>query len=475
MPGDVDTASSCAIAARVTQAQATVQAALAAISAERREKAAEEKQSPLSIHRATTAAKSLSAHSSLTSPLVTTVADASATGTMREDVERCVRGEWELFEAETSLRLQLGRCAEHVLRGFTARPPLPTQLIEQVRLRTAEQGELRARVERLGIARVEEQRRLCSAEAGRLEQHERRVSELSQQLSRARADRDVVSAEVGRLQREEARRERAEEVTPFISALRPCFLWLWVGGMNTHTARSPGFGRRWKALRQQQAELARSEAELQGLGARAHELAARQVPRTTHTVPSVLRPRPGATRAPLSLSPSLSLSLSSLVAVVSSSPFGVDTVVRVVCVGRARPTSRGRGCAPPWPPRRSALAASSPRCRCTAVSRAFPSWKQSMLTEIYLCHACSCHEVEDGNARAGDSGAATEALCALAATSPSSREDPSAVPEEQGRAAVSRSCACIGSPCLRRCGHGVSTGGGGARAHGRGQGGGALG
>eukprot|EP01047_Picozoa_sp_COSAG01_P036332 COSAG01_NODE_2835_length_6985_cov_407.845083_8_plen_349_part_00 len=310
MPGDVDTASSCAIAARVTQAQATVQAALAAISAERRGKAAEEKQTPLSgskkggsIHRATTAAKSLSAHSSLTSPLV---ADASATGTIREDVERCVRGEWELFEAETSLRLQLGRCAEQVLNGFTARPPLPTQLIEQVRLRAAEQGELRARVERLGLARVEEQRRLCSAEAGRLEQHERRVSELSQQLSRARADRDVVSAEVGRLQREEARRERAEEVTLFLSSLRPCFLWLWVVDTNTHTVRSPGFGRRRKALRQQQAELARSEAELRGLGARAHELAARQVPRTAHAVPP----------------------LSSLVAVVSSSP----TVLTRWCV-----------------------------------------------------------------------------------------------------------------------------------------------
>jgi hypothetical protein len=26
---------------------------------------------------------------------------------------------------------------------------------------------------------------------------------------------------------------------------------------------------------------------------------------------------------------------------------------------------------------------------------------------------------------------------------------------------VSRSCACIGSPCLRHCGHGVSIGGGG--------------
>ena len=26
---------------------------------------------------------------------------------------------------------------------------------------------------------------------------------------------------------------------------------------------------------------------------------------------------------------------------------------------------------------------------------------RSVLTEIYVCHACSCHEIEDGNARAG--------------------------------------------------------------------------
>jgi hypothetical protein len=31
----------------------------------------------------------------------------------------------------------------------------------------------------------------------------------------------------------------------------------------------------------------------------------------------------------------------------------------------------------------------------TAVSPAFPSWKRSILTEIYPCHACSYHEVED--------------------------------------------------------------------------------
>eukprot|EP01047_Picozoa_sp_COSAG01_P046522 COSAG01_NODE_4377_length_5085_cov_6.039110_3_plen_142_part_00 len=35
------------------------------------------------------------------------------------------------------------------------------------------------------------------------------------------------------------------------------------------------------------------------------------------------------------------------------------------------------------------------------VSRAFPSCTRSILAEIYLCHACSCQEIEVGNARAG--------------------------------------------------------------------------
>jgi G3E family GTPase len=37
------------------------------------------------------------------------------------------------------------------------------------------------------------------------------------------------------------------------------------------------------------------------------------------------------------------------------------------------------------------------------VSRPFPSWNRSMLTEICLCHACSCllGNIEDGNGRAG--------------------------------------------------------------------------
>jgi hypothetical protein len=37
----------------------------------------------------------------------------------------------------------------------------------------------------------------------------------------------------------------------------------------------------------------------------------------------------------------------------------------------------------------------------TFVSRAFPSRNRTTLTEIYLCHASSDHEIEDGNARAG--------------------------------------------------------------------------
>jgi hypothetical protein len=41
-------------------------------------------------------------------------------------------------------------------------------------------------------------------------------------------------------------------------------------------------------------------------------------------------------------------------------------------------------------------------------------------------------------------------------------DGPAAAQREGDKAAaVSRSCACIGSPCLRHCGHGASIGGGG--------------
>jgi hypothetical protein len=50
---------------------------------------------------------------------------------------------------------------------------------------------------------------------------------------------------------------------------------------------------------------------------------------------------------------------------------------------------------------RAAQALSSASPTSLAVSWASPSCVRSILTEIYLCHACSCHEVEDGNARTG--------------------------------------------------------------------------
>jgi diketogulonate reductase-like aldo/keto reductase len=37
--------------------------------------------------------------------------------------------------------------------------------------------------------------------------------------------------------------------------------------------------------------------------------------------------------------------------------------------------------------------------------RPFPSWNRCILTEIYLCHACSYQEIKDGNGRAGCAGA----------------------------------------------------------------------
>jgi hypothetical protein len=40
----------------------------------------------------------------------------------------------------------------------------------------------------------------------------------------------------------------------------------------------------------------------------------------------------------------------------------------------------------------------------TKASRAFPCDTRSILTKVYLCHACSCHAIEDEHARAGGPG-----------------------------------------------------------------------
>jgi hypothetical protein len=49
----------------------------------------------------------------------------------------------------------------------------------------------------------------------------------------------------------------------------------------------------------------------------------------------------------------------------------------------------------------AAAAAAAAVLRAGTVSPAFPSWNRSILTEIYLCHACSYQSIEDGNAWAG--------------------------------------------------------------------------
>jgi hypothetical protein len=118
------------------------------------------------------------------------------------------------------------------------------------------------------------------------------------------------------------------------------------------------------------------------------------------------------------------------------------------------------------------VVASDP-CESVGCAAAFPSWNRSILTEIYLCHACSCHEILSGNAAAGAHPRPTTRWirwtvrcwswggCSL----PSAAAAVARVRRASSRAAaaaVSRCfLACNGSPCLRHCDHGASIGGGG--------------
>jgi hypothetical protein len=47
------------------------------------------------------------------------------------------------------------------------------------------------------------------------------------------------------------------------------------------------------------------------------------------------------------------------------------------------------------------------------VSRAFSSWNRSIVTGIYLCHACSYHEIDSGNVPAGPAHPRGDAAAAL--------------------------------------------------------------
>eukprot|EP01047_Picozoa_sp_COSAG01_P035747 COSAG01_NODE_2760_length_7120_cov_49.854253_9_plen_185_part_00 len=83
------------------------------------------------------------------------------------------------------------------------------------------------------------------------------------------------------------------------------------------------------------------------------------------------------------------------------------------------------------------------------VSWGFPSWKRSILAEIYLGRACSCHESEDGNARPGLPHAPRRDVFSPRA------------PRAQGlgrglrlvRAACVHAPLAIGSSCLEVCTH----------------------
>jgi hypothetical protein len=69
---------------------------------------------------------------------------------------------------------------------------------------------------------------------------------------------------------------------------------------------------------------------------------------------------------------------------------------------------------PPLPP--PTVTALRDRRPSRQVSRAFPSCTWSIMAEIYLCHACSYQEIEDGNAWTGcsEGGALTSAATAAA-------------------------------------------------------------
>jgi hypothetical protein len=71
------------------------------------------------------------------------------------------------------------------------------------------------------------------------------------------------------------------------------------------------------------------------------------------------------------------------------------------------------------------------------VCRAFPSCVRSILTEIYLCHAFSCHEMLSGNAAAGG-GLAADAVLDLLASPPTipARDPPVADNVDEQAAAI---------------------------------------
>jgi hypothetical protein len=81
---------------------------------------------------------------------------------------------------------------------------------------------------------------------------------------------------------------------------------------------------------------------------------------------------------------------------------------------------------------------------CSCQELLFSSWNRSTLTEIYLCHACSCHDIEDGNGRAGARAAPATAQPTPAVLCPGHTAGELVTGQRLGRA-ERRSPRCTGS------------------------------
>jgi hypothetical protein len=81
-------------------------------------------------------------------------------------------------------------------------------------------------------------------------------------------------------------------------------------------------------------------------------------------------------------------------------------------------------------------------------SAPFPSWSRSILPEIYLCHACSYHEIEDGNGAPGTPGAGRRAaaVSALPPRAARARPDAARLRPPRGRRLGVRAAAAPGVP-----------------------------
>jgi hypothetical protein len=95
-----------------------------------------------------------------------------------------------------------------------------------------------------------------------------------------------------------------------------------------------------------------------------------------------------------------------------------------------------------------------------AVSRPFSSWNRSILTDIYLCHACSCQEIlRTETAGQGGGVSADAAASALAfLIHPGTWLGMIAAGATATMEVWTPVRLCIGSPCLRQCVHGVPIG-----------------